>query len=144
MSRLVAPIYTGTLNSKPLRFFRAPFQEPHLPWHSFDDLMCCIGVRQSHRDEVLSGLRCARVYDVGTVACGSEILVTAPNYAARWFIKNVRGSMRNRPKLDLTYRIAMIGAWYASMQNRPACEAESLLLRAIRNTDQAEAGLHAA
>lgn len=140
MANLIAPIYTATLNGKPLRFFNAPYAAPHLPWHSYDDVLRCIGAKQSVRNEVLSVIRAVRPHDVQTTSCGLEILLIAPHYAARWFIKNIRGSMPDRPKQNLLYRVAMIDALYASVRGNQPHVAEDLVLQAFRNTDLAEAG----
>ncbi len=78
MSALATPIYVASLNGKPLRFFKAPLTTPHLPWHSYDDLLCCVGVKQWIRDEVLEVMRASRSGDVRTIACQSEIVIITP------------------------------------------------------------------
>ena len=38
MREIIEPVYTAMINDVPVRFFKAPGADPHLPWHSVDDL----------------------------------------------------------------------------------------------------------
>ena len=137
MANLIAPIYTATLNGRPLRFFKAPLTTPHIPWHSYDDLLRCIGVKQWIRDEVLEVIRTGRSGDVRTVACQSEILIITPHYAAKWFINNLRGKMKFRQQNEIQYLKETYNAWHASVRGIPGRDDIDLYFLALENTHRA-------
>lgn len=71
MTQLTEPIHTATINGRPLRFFRAPGNDLHLPWHSVDDLYEAMGLPGEERRRLLertgtfSGGSITRVETVG-------------------------------------------------------------------------------
>ena len=68
MSTLTSPIHIGTLNGKPLRFFKAPLSGPHLPWHAWDDMVACIGLPRSLRRHMQQSLKSEHAANIRTVA----------------------------------------------------------------------------
>lgn len=137
MSTCTAPIYTGTLNGIPLRLFKAPYTTPHLPWHSYDDLMRCVGVRQTSRNELLNFIRTDHPNDVRTVAYRSEILIITPHYAAMWFIKNLCATIKSREKHEIDYLNNIYKAWCASVRGVPCRDNIDLYFLAHENTHRA-------
>lgn len=90
MNGLVSPIYTGMLNGKSLRFFKAPFLEPHLPWHAPADLHLCLGMEQNLRSHFQQMLKTSEwAADVRTVATCDGIVTIAPHWMAQGLISLV-------------------------------------------------------
>ena len=146
MKNLSAPIYIGALNDKPLRFFRAPFQEPHLPWHSWDDLLNCLCASISskadynaRKTDALRFLRQEYPNDIMSVSHQSEIISVTPHYIAKCCIIHLSPSLEFRAVRFKEYKQALSNAWCSFTEVEPRPESENLLVQAIRNTDQAEA-----
>ncbi|MCJ2057653.1 hypothetical protein MKL09_13935 [Methylobacterium sp. J-048] len=120
MTTLAAPIYTGTLNGKPLRFFRAPYAEPHLPWHVADDLHSWLGMppelrqhyRRMHRSSDWSR-------DVRTLATNDGIITIAPHWMAQVLIASVIEFGRTTLATEIAYTEASGDALSALAGNLP-------------------------
>lgn len=151
MSILAIPIYTGTLNGKPLRFFHAPFQEPHLPWHSWEDLLDCLCANissQANYDidkaDALRFMRRDYPGDILSLAVPSGIISITPHYIAKCFIIHLSPSEEIRRRNFYDYKLSLSNAWRSSTILMSERDSENLLTRAVSNTDLAEAGGHAA
>lgn len=111
MTNLVAPIYTGTLNGKPLRFFRAPYADVHLPWHDFSELLICCGTDPALATQLANFTREEHPEAIKTVTVGSSICLIAAHYVAKVFIEELALARRIPRKSILVYQILTVDAW---------------------------------
>lgn len=82
MSTLAAPIYTGMLNGRPLRFFRAPFADVHLPWHGFSDLLMCCKIDTALAPQLANFIREAHPEAIKAISAETSICLIAAHYGA--------------------------------------------------------------
>lgn len=82
---MIDPIFTGTVNGKPVRFFKTPLNDgkPDFPWHSVDDLQKAAGFDRQTRRHFL---RTMQHNDRKSVATPDGIIVVAPHYIAQGLV----------------------------------------------------------
>lgn len=136
MSSLVSPIHVGTLNDKPLRFFRAPTDEPQLVWHAWDDLVACACLPRDLGERFQMSLRRDYPNAIRTVATAESIVTIAPHWMAQGFIGSMIESRRMSASADLAYTIQSVDAWNALSGNLPARQGMDLFFAAFRNTNK--------
>ena len=135
MSTLVSPVYTGTLNGKQLRFFKAPTDEPHLVCHAWDDLVACASLPQDMREHFRQSLREDYRDAVRTVATAEGIVTIAPHWMAQGFIGSMIECKRMPPSAELAYTAQSVDAWNALTANLSDRQGMDLFIAAFRNTN---------
>lgn len=140
MSGLVSPIYVGKLNGKPLRFFKAPTEEPQLVWHGWDDLVACACLPRALGERFQQSLRRDYPSAIRTVATAEGIVTIAPHWMAQGFIGSMIESKRMPPSADLAYTMQSVDAWNALAGNLPDRQGMELFFAAFQNTSKAGAG----
>ena len=141
MSGLVEPIYVGTINGKPLRFFKAPLPGPHLVWHAFDDLVLCLDLPRDLRRSFQQGLKSSEwASDVHTVATDGGIVTIAPHWIAQGMIGSMMELGRTSTKTEFAYAVEAMAAWNAMNGDLPPMASLDLMIAAFRNTNRIEGG----
>ncbi|WP_331299202.1 hypothetical protein [Methylobacterium oryzae] len=140
MSGLVSPIYIGTLNAKPLRFFKSPTDEPQLVWHAWDDLVACASLPRALNEKFQRSLRRDYPEAIRTVATAEGIVTIAPHWMAQDFINSMIETKRMPASADLAYTMQSVGAWNALTGNLPDRRGMELFFAAFQNTSKAGAG----
>lgn len=134
MSDLVKPVYTGTLNGHPLRFFKAPSDEPQLIWHSWDDLVASANLPRSLRRQFKTSLQDEYGADIKTVATSEGITTIAPHFMAQGFIGSMIELGYAPPSTEMSYTIQSVDAWNALTANLPDRAGMDLFFAAYRNS----------
>lgn len=134
MSTLTVPVHTGSLNRKPLRFFKAPLAGPHLVWHAFDDLLACLKLPQSLQRDFRQKLRRDWSGDVRTVATSDGVVTIAPHWMAQGLIGSMIEVRQVRASLEMDYAKQAVEAWNALCGDLPPMAGVELMLAAFRNT----------
>ncbi|KXJ55844.1 MAG: hypothetical protein AXW12_09535 [Thalassospira sp. Nap_22] len=82
---MIEPIFIGTVNGKPVRFFKTPLTDgkPDFPWHSVDDLQKAAGFDRQTRRHFL---RSMQQKDRKSIATPDGIVVVAPHYMAQGLV----------------------------------------------------------
>jgi hypothetical protein len=141
MSRVLAPAFTGTLNDKPLRFFKAPMPESHLPWHAAEDLHACLDLPRDLRRYFQQQLRSSEwKADVQTVATASGIVTIAPHFIAQGLIGAMIDVGQSPASTEIRYSMQVKQAWDAIYPGGNFAEAISLLVTAYHNTSGPSGG----
>jgi hypothetical protein len=136
MSALQEPVYTGTLNDKPLRFFKTPrIGGPELPWHSFDDLLVCCGWPRDMRREFRAQLHGEWKSSVATVAPGGAPITIAPHWMAQGIIGAAIERGRLKPPAEIVYARQAVKAWNAIGGSGTTEEQIASLVAAFHNTN---------
>ena len=136
MSTLVSPVYTGTLNGKPLRFFKAPLPGPHLIWHASEDLQLGMQLPRDLRRRFREQLRSSEwSSDVRTVATSDGIVTIAPHWIAQGFIGAMIETGYISNTLEIAYAKEAVRAWNATTGDLPLAANVELMLAAFRNTN---------
>lgn len=134
MSALLAPAFTGALNDKSLRFFKAPLPGPHLPWHAAEDLHACLGLPRDLRRHFQQRLKSSEWKDdVRTVATAEGIVTIAPHFVAQGLIGAMIDVGRADAKTEISYAKQAKEAWDAIYPGRSFAEALNLIATAFRN-----------
>lgn len=108
---IVAPIWTGTMSGKPVRFFRSPLDEPDMPWHSVDDLYVALGLSKPLRRHFKQMLQGTWRNDVRTVATTENITTIAPHYMAQGLLDSLTQIQPGTPRRRaIEYQVAASGA----------------------------------
>ncbi|WP_162560733.1 hypothetical protein [Methylobacterium durans] len=136
MSNLVSPIYIGTLNGRPLRFFKAPLPEPHLVWHAWDDLVACSDLPRDRRRALKNSLQHDHGEKIRTVATLSGIVTIAPHFMAQGFIGSMVENGFMPASADMSYTIQSVDAWNVMMSCVAEPQSRKLFLEAFCNTNQ--------
>jgi hypothetical protein len=136
VSVLVEPVYTGTLDGKPLRFFKAPLAGPHLPWHAMDDLHVCLALPRSLRRHFRQQLQSSQwAKDVRTVATSAGIATIAPHWVAQGLIGAVIEIGHTPAATEMAYARQAVGAWNAITGDLKGFANVNLMMAAFRNTN---------
>lgn len=136
MSALSAPAHIGTLNNRPLRFFKAPLPAPHLPWHAAEDLHQCLALPCDLRRHFQQQLKSSDwKNDVRTVATTDGIVTIAPHFIAQGLIGAMQGVGRADARTEIQYARQAKEAWDAIYPGRNFTEALSLLAEAFHAQD---------
>lgn len=135
MTGLVAPVRTGSLCEKPLRFFKAPLPGPHLPWHAPDDLHRCLGLPRDLRRHFQQRLQSSDwKKDVRTVATSDGVVTIAPHWIAQGMIGAMIDVGRADYFTEIAYNKQAKEAWDQMYPTESFGDALALLLAARRNT----------
>lgn len=140
MNGLVSPIYIGALNGKPLRFFKAPTDEPQLVWHAWDDLVACASLPRDLGERFQRSLRRDYPNAIRTVATVEGIVTIAPHWMAQGFIGSMIESKYIPASADLAYTTQSVDAWNALTGNLPDRQGMELFFAAFHNTKKAGSG----
>jgi hypothetical protein len=103
ITTMTKPIYIGTLNGKPLRFFESPNPGPGFPWHSTDDLYKCLGLDHGTRSMIRkftaehAGSKELRIIDTD-----NGLVTIGPHYLAQALIGAVATAGRDFGKVSKT------------------------------------------
>ena len=135
MSTLTAPIHNGTLNGKPLRFFKAPLSGPHLPWHAWDDMVACIGLPRSLRRHMQQSLKGEHAANIRTVATADGIVTIAPHWMAQGFLGSMIELRQAPASIEMDYARQAVEAWNAITGDLPPGANIDLMCAAFRNTN---------
>lgn len=135
MSALVQPIHTGTLNGKPLRFFKAPLPGPHLLWHAPDDLHACLRLPDDLRADFRRKLVGEYADDVRTVATGDGIVTIGPHWMAQGLIGAMIEVGIAKTDLEIAYAQEATAAWNVLTGDLPPEVAVHMMIAAYRNTN---------
>lgn len=136
MSVLVEPVHTGTLNGKPLRFFKAPLSGPHLPWHAPHDLHLCLGLGRDLRRDFRRRLQSSEwSKDIQTVATSGGIVTIAPHWMAQGLIGSIIEMMGMSTQVEMAYAREAVSAWNAMMGDLPDQANLETMIAAFRNTN---------
>lgn len=81
-----APIHTGTINGKSVRFFKGPTDAPDMPWHAHDDLLSALGVPRDLRRRLRADMLRGFADVCRTVEVAGEPVLLAPHYVAQGLI----------------------------------------------------------
>ena len=134
MSALVTSAYTGTLNGKPLRFFKAPLPGPHLPWHAAEDLHQCLALPRGLRRHFQQRLKSSEwTDDVRTVATADGIVTIAPHFIAQGLIGAMQDVGRADARTEIRYASQAKEAWDLIYPGASFADAISLLVTAFHN-----------
>lgn len=137
MAPLVTPIHIGNLNGLPLRFFRAPFKEPHLPWHAPDDLHACLAFPPLLRKDFQQRLQSTEwAKDVRPVATTMGIVTIAPHWMAQGLLGSVIQLGLAQPSIELDYAVQAGDAINVLTGHLPDEAAFHLMCTAFRNTNR--------
>jgi hypothetical protein len=96
------PIYIGTFNGKPLRFFKSPHPGPQFPWHSQDDLYKCLGLDHGARSVLRKMTAQNWADDVRIVDTENGLVTIAPHCMAQGLIGAVATAGRDFGKVSKT------------------------------------------
>lgn len=132
---LVSPIYIGTLNKKPLRFFKAPLSGPHLVWHAFDDLLACLKLPKSLQKDFRQKLKLDWSSDVRTVPTSDGIVTISPHWMAQGLIGSMIEVGMVNPKTEMAYTKEAVAAWNATTGDLPPMAGFDLMIAAYRSTN---------
>lgn len=142
MSTLVVPIYTGDLNGKLLRFFKAPLPGPHLVWHATDDLLACFSLPRGLRRHFHQRLKNSEwSKDVRTVAMADGIVTIGPHWIAQGFISGMIYTGHAARTAEMAYAKEAVKAWNATAGDLPPMANLDLMLAAFRNTNGIDGGV---
>lgn len=134
MSAILTPAYMGTLNDKPLRFFKSPLPGPHLPWHAPEDLHRCLDLPRDLRRDFQRKLHSSEWKgDIRTVATADGIVMIAPHFMAQGLIGAMHDAGRADAKAEFRYASEARKAWDLIYPGRDFGEAVSLLVAAFHN-----------
>lgn len=140
MSGILTPIHIGTLNGKPLRFFKAPTDEPQLVWHAWDDLVACASLPRDLGERFQRSLRRDYPEAIRTVGTAEGIVTIAPHWMAQGFIGSMIESKRMPPSAELAYTVQSVDAWNALTGNLSDRQGMELFFAAFDNTNKAGTG----
>ena len=130
---LIAPLYLGTLNGKPLRFFKAPVQGTHLPWHVSDDLKLALDMPRSLRRAFQQQIRSSEwAKDVHTVATEAGIVTIAPHFMAQGIIGSKIDVGVATPATEIAYGKLLVEAWKLVTGDLPLQARMDLLMAALK------------
>lgn len=133
---LSTPVFTGTLNGSPLRFFKAPLQGAQIPWHAADDLYRCLKLPRDLRRHFQQRLKSSEWKDdVQTVATADGIATIAPHFIAQGVIGAMQDVGRADTTIEMHYAKQVKEAWDFLYPGGNFAEAMNLLCAAIRNQD---------
>ena len=136
MSALASPAYTGTVNDKPLRFFKAPLQGAQLPWHAAADLHHCLSLPRDLRRHFRQSLRSSEWKDdVRTIATHDGIVTIAPHFMAQGLIGAMQEAGRADARTEILYTKEVKKAWDLIYPGGDFGEAIALLVAAVHNQD---------
>lgn len=101
----VSPIHTGTINGKPVRFFKTPMNDgrPDFPWHATEDLMLALNVPRVLRRQFLRGARQKWGEVHRTIATRDGLVTIAPHFAAQGLVGGTIAVGRAPAKADIEY-----------------------------------------
>lgn len=134
MSALLAPAFTGTLNDKPLRFFKAPLSGPHFPWHAAEDLHRCLALPRDLRRHFQQRLMSSEwKANVLTVATADGIVTIAPHFVAQGLIGAMQDVGRADVRTEVRYTSQVKEAWDLIYPDGDIAEAFNLLVTAFHN-----------
>lgn len=136
MSDLVKPVFTGTLNGHPLRFFKAPSDEPQLIWHSWDDLVASANLPRSLRRAFKTSLQDEYGTEIRTVATAEGITTIAPHFMAQGFIGSMIEMGYAPASTEMSYTIQSVDAWNALTASLPDQIGMDLFFKAYRNSNK--------
>lgn len=134
MSNLVAPVHTGCLYGKPLRFYRAPGQGTQLPWYAWEDPQAWLSLPPDLRAYFRQALMEEWAADVRTVATAEGIVIIAPQWMAQGVVGAIGEIQSTEVALTAAYQQQMIAAWKALTGDMPAAASMVLLAEAINRT----------
>lgn len=136
MRTLLAPAYTGTLNDKPLRFFKAPLQGAQFPWHAAEDLHACLSMPRSLRRHFQQRLKSSEWKDdVRTVATADGIVTIAPHFIAQGLIGAMQDVGHADARTEILYARELKQAWDLLYPGGNFGEALALTVAAFHNQD---------
>jgi hypothetical protein len=131
---IIAPIHTGDINGKPIRFFKAPLPIPHLPWHCHDDLLRALGLPRSLRRHLQQSMQKCFGADIKTVATAEGILTIAPHFAAQGLLGAAADTGMVSANIEHSYVREAAAALKALGGDLPPAARVEFCLMAARNT----------
>lgn len=131
MSSLLAPVHTGCLNGRPLRFFRAPTSGTQLPWHAWEDMQACLDLSHDLRGHFRRCLMEDWASDVRTIATAEGIVTIAPHWMAQGVVAAIGEIRGTEAALTMAYQEQMFGAWQKLTGDMPPAASMGLLAEAI-------------
>lgn len=129
-----APLYTGTVNGHPVRFYRKPTGALELPWHAADDLYRALGLNREARREILRVTQKSWAGELRTIATTDGVVTIAPHYAAQGIIGAVIETGGAPASVKTEYAMAGGEALKVMQGDLPPEAALAFALEAFRNT----------
>lgn len=134
MSTLISPAHVGSLNGQPLRFFKAPVQGPHLPWHAVEDLHACLALPCDLRLHFQRRLQSSEWKgDIRTVATADGIVTIAPHFVAQGLIGAIIEVGQATAAIEIQYARQTKDAWDRIYPGQSFADAIALLATAFHN-----------
>jgi hypothetical protein len=140
MSEINVPLYTGTVNGHPVRFFKAPLPGLHIPWHAVEDLQKAANLPRDLRRRMLRMTQESWPGQLRTVATADGLVTIAPHYAAQGFIGAAIKKGYVPASLEIEYANAGAKAMQALGAGLPPAARFELAIRAARNSLDEGAG----
>jgi hypothetical protein len=108
----VTPIHTGSVNGKPVRFFRSPLGDgrPDFPWLALDDLMAALALPRPIRRAYSRGLRSDWKDRIRTITTAKGPTTVVPNAVAQGLLNAVVGQGLCPAALEADYDAAVLAA----------------------------------
>lgn len=81
------PIYTGTINGAPVRFFKTPLNDgkPDFAWHSTEDLMKAANLSKDQLAGFMQVMKADHPNTYRTIATHDGLVTVAPHFVAQGF-----------------------------------------------------------
>ncbi len=133
---LTTPVFTGELNGKPLRFFKAPRPGPHLVWHSWDDMLACFALPRDLRRHFKARLQQDYRTEIETVATSEGITTVAPHWMAQGLIGSMTDLGFASNGTDISYARESVKAWNVAVGDLPPGANFDLMVAAFQNTNK--------
>jgi hypothetical protein len=108
----MTPIHTGTVNGKPVRFFRSPLGDgrPDFPWLALDDLMAALALPRPIRRAFSQGLRSDWKDRIRIIMTAQGPTTVVPNAVAQGLFNAVVGQGLCPAALEAEYDDAVLTA----------------------------------
>ncbi len=139
MSAVHSPIYTGTVNGRPVRFFKGLGGKPDMPWHAYHDLTAAVGFDEAMSRRFVQLTQQDGKDALQTIATLEGLIVIAPHYVAQGTVWAAVDWGRCSSDTEFQYAKEGVQALDALMANVPHDRFLNYIGQAFRNSNGMEA-----
>ncbi|MBV1837173.1 hypothetical protein [Acetobacter estunensis] len=108
---MIEPLYTGQVNGRAIRFFRAPNGVLAFPWHACADLVSAAALPEDAQEVFLSMTASGQFQDdVRTIQTSAGAVLIAPHFVAQGAIRAFQRLGLVRQDFEDAYCMALTGA----------------------------------
>lgn len=134
MTGLASPIFAGSINGHPVRFFRDPSGRPGLPWHVADDLFRACDLPRAVRRHLIQTAQKAFGDELRTIPTADGVVTIAPHPAAQAFLQGVAEASGGRLDLEREYIASGVEAMNRLTGDLPPVARFEFAMAAAKNT----------